>query len=273
MPVIIVSADQYEDGRTIAQKVAEKLACPYLGRELLTDLAREKGLPKEKLIKAIEEPPRLLTRRTLTQVLQSHIQTACLERLRVDEIVCQGLGAHMYVNGISHVLKVRIVAHREQCIADICREQGLSLKKAEKRLEHRQAIQRHWSMEYFGVDQTDAGLYDLAISLKTLKPDKAVEIICDTAGYREFRPMTYSRQCLEDKYLASLVRDHLMDHLPEIRVEADKGTVAVYLKALKRDQRKKQDQVRELSAGIPGVSHLEVHFIQDYFAQAAISDR
>ena len=42
---------------------------------------------------------------------------------------------------------------------------------------------------------------------------------------------------------------------------------------LKRNQREKQETVRKLAGQVPGVRYVEVHVINDLFAQAALSER
>ncbi len=274
MPVITISADFFEQGQQIAQETAKALGYEYLGRELLAELAREHDLAEEDLVKALDEPPGFLGMRTRRrQQLLAHIQAACLERLLADNIACYGLGAHLYVIGVSHALQVRILADPEQRVAELTKRQGMPQERARKQVQREDEGRQRWSKEFFGLDETDASLYDMVLSLATLEPEKAVEIICDAAGYRKFQPMTYSRNYLRDKALASKVRLKLMERFPDIRVQASDGTVVAQVQSLKRDQRKKQEAVRELASQVPGVNYVEVHIISNFFEQAAESER
>ena len=127
--------------------------------------------------------------------------------------------------------------------------EGVPLERARKLACASAEEQRRWSQEAYGLDQTDPSLYDMVLSLGTLEPDKAVEIICDAAGYRKFQPMTYSRKLMQDKALAAQVRLELMERFPDIRVESNDGTVVAYIQSLKKDQRKKQEEVRQMAGG------------------------
>jgi len=273
MPVIIISADNFPEGREIAHRVAGTLGYRYLGRDLLAQVAQEHNLSEEDLVRALDEPPGLLTRRSRRQRLLTYIQAACLEQLLDDDVVCYGLAAHLYVRGVSHALKVRVLTEPERHAKLLAQTENIPPERARKLAQRQRQEQRRWSQENFDLDQTDPSLYDLVISLGTLELDKAVEIICDTVGYRKFQPMTYSRQCMRDKALAAKVRQELMERFPDIRVEAKDGTVVTSLKTLKRDQRKKQELIRQLVTPIPGVRHLEVHVIKDFFGQAAQTSR
>lgn len=274
MPIIAISADSPEQGGRIAQKVAETLGWDYLGRNLLTEVANRHNLMESNLLRALDEPPGLLSMRPRRrQQLLTHIKTVCLERLQSDNVVCYGLGAHLYLQGVSHVLRVRVISDLQARATGLSQSRALPPERAARLAKRREQESRRWSLHSFGADETDAGLYDLVISLSALEPDKAVEIICDAAGYPKFQPMTYSRKCLADKVLASKVREILMARFPDIRVQANDGTVVAQLQALKRHQRRRQEEVRRMACQVPGVEYLEVHVIRDFFGQAAESGR
>jgi cytidylate kinase len=273
MPLLIISADNFEQGSDIAHRLADELGYRYLGRELLAQVAQEHQLSEEELIRALDEPPGLLTRRSRRQRLLSFIEAACFNELLADNVVCYGLAAHLYVRGVSHAVKVRVINEPEQQAKQIAQNGNLPLERARKLAQRQQQNERRWSEEAYQLDQTDAGLYDLVISLGTLEQDKAIEIIRDMMGYRKFQPMTYSRKLMQDKALAAAVRLKLMERFPEIRVESNDGTVVAYIQSLKKDQRKKQELVRQMAQELEGVRHVEVHVIRDYFGQAAQSSR
>ena len=273
MPLIIVSADDFSQGREIAHRVAGVLGYRYLGRDLLAEVAERHQVSQEELVRVLEEPPGFLTRRARRQRLLAFIEATCLEQLQDDGAVCYGLSAHLYVRGIAHALKVRVITEPGQWAQSLAEREGVPLERAQKMVERRVEEDRRWSQDAYGLDQNDPSLYDMVLSLGTLEPDKAVEIICDAANYRKFQPMTYSSKLMQDKALAARVRLELMERFPDIRVEANDGTVVAYLQSLKKDQRKKQEAVRQMAGGIEGVRHVEVHVIRDYFGQAASSSR
>ena len=274
MPVITVASDSFEQGADIARRTAQALGYAYLDRALLDQVAQEQAVPRDELVKALDEPPGLLTLRSRRrQKLLTHIQAACLEKLQADNLVCYGLGAHLYARGVAHVLHVRIVTDQQKRATELAQRENMPVDKALKQIQRQDEGRRRWSQECFNLDETSPELYDLVISLSNLEPAKAVEIIADTAGYPKFQAMTYSRKYLMDKTLAARVREKLQEYFPDVRVEASDATVVVQLQSLKRDQRKKQEKVRELAGQVPGVEYTEVHIIKDFFGQAAESGR
>lgn len=274
MSIIIISSDSYKVGKEIAQKTAGALGYTFLGREILVKLADKYHFPESKLIQALDESPSLfgmslkLQKRYLT-----YIQEAALTELLKDNVVCQGLAAHLYVLCISHVLRVRVLADSEGRIQEWASREGISLKKAQKYFDHRKHLRRRWSMDAFKLDETDPSQYDLVISLSQIDQDEAVIIITETISYRRFSPMTYSIKCLEDIQLASRVRSVLFDRFPDVRVRANGGTLVVETLALKREKRKRAESIKKIAGSIPGVEYVEVHVINDFLRQAAESFR
>ena len=68
----------------------------------------------------------------------TYIQAVTLEKLLPDNVVCHGLGAHLYAKGVSHFLKVRILTRPEQLVKELHPGRNRAREnKAEK--NHRQA--------------------------------------------------------------------------------------------------------------------------------------
>ena len=271
MSLVIVSADDFGLGESVCRWVAEEMGFRHVGREILAEVAEKRQVQQEDLVRTLDELPGFLTRRNQRRRMLSFIEEACLERLLEDGAVCNGLGAHLYVKGVSHALKVRLISDSEQCAHTVAKERGVSLEKAQKIVKRKKDTERRWSQDAYGMDQTDPSHYDMVLSLGALEKKKVVEILCDTASYRKFLPVTFSLKLMQDNLLAARVRVALMDRFPDIRVESKEGTVVAYIQSLKKDQRRKQETVREVAGGIEGVRHVEVHVIRDFVGQAAQS--
>lgn len=274
MPVIVISANSMEREREIARGVAEQLGFQMLGREILAQIAKDHNIAEEELVKALDEAPGLLAMRPRRRrELLIYIQAACVQRLLEDNVVCQGLAAHLYLAGVSHALMVRVLADSEERADALAKQKGISPEKALKLLKQQDEGRKRWSLEAFNADETDPGIYDMVLSLANLAPAQAVDIVCDAAAYPKFQAMTYSRKYLADKAMASKVLEKLMHRFPDIKVQVSDGNVVAQVQSLKRNQRKKQEAVRELASQVAGVNYVEVHVIKDFFGQAAQSGR
>ena len=272
MSIILISSDRYETGRAIAQKVAEATEYAFLDREILAEVARESGIPEPKLRNSLEPSSSSMTfsSKAKNRALAT-VQAAVMSRLLDDNTVCHGLAAHLYVLGISHVLKIRILAKTDESASQIASERKVGMEKAKKILKKQEAASRRWSLDVFRRDETDPSEYDMVINLGQIDPDEAVNAIAETIRYRKFQPMTYSIKCLKDKELSIRVKLALMEKYPDVYVTAKGSTVVVRTKALKREKRKKAENIRALACKVPGVAYVEVHVISNIFRQAAES--
>ncbi len=274
MPIILISSDSYGTGREIGEKTAKTVKYDYVGREILAPIAKKFNIQEDKLIKAIEEMPSFfgLSSKLRNKYL-AYIQAAALGQLLEDNVVCHGLAAHLYVLGVSHVLKVRILTDPEKLTGELSSESGMSAEKIKKLIRRQEDQHKYWSLEAFGINETDPSNYDMVISLNQIDPDEAVNTIADMTASPKFQPMTYSIKCLRDKELAARVRVVLMERFPDIRVHADGSTVIVETKSIKREKRKRTLAIKELAGGVEGVNYVEVHVANDIFRQAAESSR
>ena len=274
MPIIIISSDSYKAGREIGEKTAKATGYAYVDREILGPVSEKTHIEEKKLTKALEPDTSFLgfSSKTRNRYL-AYIREAVLVRLLEDNVICHGLAAHFYVLGVSHVIKVRVLSDPQQLFSQLSAEEGVTLEKMKKRLKREAERHRRWSLEAFGLDETDPSNYDMVISLSQIDPDEAVKTIVDMTAYRKFQPMTYSIKCLADKALASRVYVALIERFSNVMVQADGRTVVVETQSIKREKQKKAETIRELAAGVEGVGEVEVHVVNDIFRQAAESHR
>jgi cytidylate kinase len=274
MPVIIISSDSYARGAQVAQDTARALKYQCFGREILRTIGEKYRVSEEKLLKALDERPSLLGVGPKTRSLYlAYIEEAVLARLSEDNVVCHGLGAHLYVLGISHVLKVRLLADPQDMIHEITKKKGLSREKAARVLRREEGLRKRWSLNNYRLDETSPSLYDLVINLSSIIPEEAVKMIAETSSHRKFQTMTFSVKCIKDLELASRVRVVLYDHFPDIAVQADGSKIVIETAALPREKEKRAEAIEKLARTIPGVEHVEVHVVTDVIRQAAESFR
>ena len=275
MPIIIISSETEESARQIATATAEALGYPCLGPEILAHIAAECGIPQEKLDLAlghIQSKFKKMRSKTRSQLL-AHVEAAVLDRLKAGDIVCWGLAAHLYVQGVSHAVKVRLLANRVNQAEQLAAEQNMTVKRAEKAIQDTIRKQAQWSQSTYDQDESDPSMYDLVINLEQIDPDEAVRTISGAAAYRKFKPMTYSIKTLAENALAAKVKTKLLDTMSDVRVQARDGKVVVTSKALKRERQKKAAAIKELAGQVPGVEFVEVHLINYVIREAAESLR
>lgn len=275
MSIILISSEIMAYEKQIAQAVADALGYALLGPEILGEIAAHYDFTADGLAAALHGSPSSLrrdaTRRWLRQL--ACIEAEVLERLKADEIVCWGLAAHLYVRGVSHALKVRLLVDEEQQAKQMAEKQRIATKKALKGLIKAKRGRAQWSEAAFGHSETDPALYDLVINLGQIDPDEAGSTIVTAVGYRKFQPMTYSMKRLAEGALAARVRAKLLATMADFRVEATDGKVKVISKAMKRERQKKAAAIKAVAGEVEGVEFVEVHLINYVIRAAAESYR
>jgi cytidylate kinase len=275
MSSIIIASDSYEIGARIAKETAEILAYTYIDPdEVLTAISTKMKVDLDKLKKSLMGPPPIRGRsvRIWRQQL-AHVQEATLGRFLNNGVVCHGLFAHLYVLGVSHILRGRIITSDTERIQTLASQRGVSIDKAKKIFKRLEKQRNQWCLQAFQLDETDPSRYDMIINLSQISPEEAVKTITSAVGYQKFKPMTYSMKYLQDLELESRVRVRLIANYPEATITARDGTVIVKVKALKRERQKKAAAIKELVGSIQGVDYVETHFINDIVRQAAESFR
>ncbi len=275
MPTIIISSDVPAMEKQIALQVAKELDYQILGPDILPDIGAKNDITADRLSTALEKAPSAIRREATKKWLRylACIEAEVLDRMKADNLVCWGLGAQLYVLGVSHAMKVRLLSDADQQAKKIATDSNISEKKALRQIINQQRKREQWSTSAFGKNESDAGMYDLVINLGQIEPDEAVRTISGAIGYRKFQPMTYSMKSLAEGALAARVKAKLLTTMADVRVEASDGRVKVTSKALKRERTKKAATIKELAGTVEGVEFVEVHLINYVIRAAAESYR
>src|SRR5271157_4829439 len=127
MAIITISRGSYSKGKEVGEKVAQKLGYQCYAREVILEASKEFNIPEIKLVKAIHDAPSILERFSYgKEKFIAYFQAALLKCLRRDNVVYHGLAGHFYVRGVSHVLKVRIIADMKDRIQIVMDREKIS---------------------------------------------------------------------------------------------------------------------------------------------------
>lgn len=263
MRIITISTDRYTKGAEIAEKVAQRMGFECVSREVILSAAKEYGVPEMKLLKAIKDTPTILDMFSRErQRYMAYIKAVVADYMLTHDIVYHGLVGHPVIRGVSHVLKVRIIANLEDRIRIDMDRENITEEKARKTIATLDEQQKKWGKAVYGIDVTNPIFYDLIINVGRIWLDDtedAVETIVDTAGHKKFHPNTYSLNCLKNIALSCRVKAALVEKDAKIEVKSDKGNVFVYTKTMKRKNQKHVLAFKEEIMKIEGVEHVEVY--------------
>jgi len=260
MPIITISRGSYSYGREVAEKVAQRLGYACIARDVLVEASKDFNIPEIKLVRAIHDAPSILDRFGYgKEKYVAYIQKALLHHFQKDNVVYHGLAGHFFLKGISHVLKVRILAEMEDRVKLEMQRHGLTEKEALRILEHDDEERKKWSQHLYGINTEDPRLYDLVIHIKKISVDDAVAIICNTVALAYFRTTPESQQAMDDLVLSAEVRASLIDLKPDIEVASKDGIVHIATTVPESQEEILVSRIHETVQKIQGVKDVKIH--------------
>jgi cytidylate kinase len=254
-PVIAISSKSYSHGREAAEKLAQKLGYASISREIIEDAAKHFNIPEATLIRAVHDAPSLYDRFLYgKERYVAYVREALLSRLQKNDegIVYHGLGGHFFVQGISHVLKIRIIADLEERVAEEMRLEGLAAEEARKTLLEEDETNQRWSHYIFGIDPDDPGLYDAAFHVKTLTMEETMDIIAQMVKLPCFQPTPESRNAVHRLLQAAHIQTMLVDVIPFVKVGVEEGEIVISVKGYGSEGKKlftRLDQLKDNEGG------------------------
>jgi hypothetical protein len=273
MAVVIMSAARFSGGGAIAERTAELLSYRLVGREVLKIAAGRYGVSERLLTQAVDGRS---TWRPLStkdrRVCLAFIQAALSDSLLAGDCVCHRLASHLFVTGISHVVKVRVRAPLEARISEAVRRRGLEESKANRAIRRLDARRQRWVSDLHGLDEDDPANFDLMVDRATTSIEEAATLVAETALESRFKPVSFSLKQVRDLALASRVLAALVRDDSEVKVRADDGVIHIEAPDRGRASRKAA-RFEERALAVPGVENVEVTMIEDVFAKAAVSMR
>ena len=199
MAIITISRGSYFRGKEVAEKLAAKLGYECISREILLEASQEFNIPEIKLVRAIEDAPKILERITHEkEKYVTYIRAALLKHAQKDNMVYHGLFGNFFLQDIPHLLKVRIVGDMETRVADEVERSGMSAARAREILVKDDEERRKWALHLYEADTWDATFYDLVIHLKSITVDDAVSLIQYTLQFPCFQSTPETQQVIDN---------------------------------------------------------------------------
>lgn len=228
MSIITISRGSYSRGKEVAEKVAAALGYHCISREVLLEASEIFNVPEIKLVRAIRDAPSILDRFSYgKERYVAYIRAALLRQVQRDNVVYHGLAGHFFLQGIPHVLKVRIIANMEDRIREEMKRGNITAEKAREILKKDDEERRKWSLSLYGIDTWDPSLYDMVLHVRTLGVNDVVRIILETVKLPAFATTQESQDILNDRTLAAQVESALIEEFPRVKVTAKGGEASI----------------------------------------------
>jgi cytidylate kinase len=258
MAIITISRGTLSGASAVAEKVAQRLGYPCVSREVIVDAARGCGVDERKLEAIMDEPPPYWKEAPGKRIAYLNaIVAALLERAEEGNLVYHGHLAHLLLHGMSHVLRVRIVANLDFRVRALVGQEGMSQAEAVAAIDRIDRHRERWARFLYGVEWQDPSLFDVVLNLERISVDGAVDTIVGLAMSGDFEPTADSVKAQLDLRLGSrvwvaLTRDERTKG-SALRVTADDGKVTVVGSV---GSSRVLEAIPEVAGSMPGVKEV-----------------
>jgi cytidylate kinase len=266
MSLICISRFSYTSGETVAHNLASKLGYECIDKEVMRDASSQSGIPLAKLNSAINEDTTLFGISSATKkISMAHLQSALSKRLLTDKVLYHGPFGAFMIRGVSHLLKVRIYAQMDDRIATKVKRDGCSSKEAKHLIEKQDRQYRRLVADVFKTEFNNNDLFDLVINTSRMDAETAVEVIAETVNLSRYKPMTFSKRCMESQALAHRIQTIFVELDPDVEVQAEGGDVKIKVKARGMFHKRKMTRLKDKVAAMEGVENVEIELVEDVF--------
>lgn len=261
MPVITISRGSYSRGKEVAEKLAQTLGYECISRDILLEASEQFNIPEIKLVRAIEDAPSVFGRFTYEKERYiAYIRAALLAHVQKDNVVYHGLAGHFFLQGIPHVLKLRIIADMEDRVSEEMKREKISAEKARHILKKDDEERRKWGLDLYGHDTQNSRLYDMVLHIQTMTVDDAVKIILNAVYLPCYQTTPESQRRLDNLTLAAKVQASLAEEFPTASVLSNDGEVYIVIKgSLFSQENKLTTKVKNMAEKIAGVKDVNVY--------------
>ena len=228
MSIISISRASLGAGQTLAELVAQRLGYRCVGSEALIAAATGHGVSEPEITKVLETRPSFWERLSSSREWYvTVLRVAMCEIARDGDLVYHGLAGQELLKGVSHVVRLRVIAPPDQRIRSVMEARHISAEAAKQSVQQVDEDRLHRMRHLFGLDWRDPALYDAVINLEQMTLESAAALTIELAGRPEYQPTPASIKRLNDIELASRVKSTVMERFDgaSLDVTADDGHV------------------------------------------------
>lgn len=232
MSVVTISHAAYSGGAAIAEKVASTLHYRSVDREVLIEASQRYGIPEAKFTEVLETEGHWWERwRESLRLYRITLQAAMCEVAAGGDLVYYGRAGRQLLPGITHVLKVLIVAPMEFRIELVCAQKGMEVETARQYLRELDRVRSRRHRALFNDDWQDPVGQDLVLNGARFSPEVGASLIADTVRRPEFQPTPESKKAFDDLAITARVQAALITS-PKTRnvvlnIKSDGGRVSI----------------------------------------------
>lgn len=219
MATLTISREYRSGGQEIGAAVAGRMRYEYVGKErILADL-RSQGERWISLLNEVDEDrPTIWDRFDWEyQGLMALMDSYIYDRAMDDRTVLVGRGANFLLEGLPHVLRVRLTAPIEQRLERVMRKDGVDRKTAARLIEKMDNDRAAFIRANFHRDWYDVAAYDMVFNTAVQTFPEITEIVCGALQEKAGKLTLEVWELLRGRMLAARIKAHIATS-PRIRI-------------------------------------------------------
>jgi len=226
--IITISRGSYSRGKEVAEALAQCLGYECVSRDILLEACEEFSIPEIRLVKALHDAPSILERFSHGRERYiSYFRAAFLSHMVKDNIVYHGLAGHFFLQDISHVMKVRIIANMEDRVKEEMKRENCSEEEARYMLKKDDDERRRWSLSLYGKDTLNCSLYDAVLHINSLTVGDVVDVLCGIIQKGRYKTSQASLEKLQERTLLANIHAKIVNYAPRATIENDNGVITL----------------------------------------------
>lgn len=213
MSVLLISRGSMSGGQIIAECLSHTGGFRCLTREDLIALVNQHGEIANRVMASIEKAVTDYERFSeLRRPYKILMRLALLEYARQDNLAYFGYSGHLLVEGISHFVRIRLLAPVELRVKTTVERLHCSEAEALDYIRRVDEERTRWARFMYGRNIQDPRLYDLCIHMEKISFSAVCSLLQRVLQEKEFQPTDESLAKMEEMYVAAQVEASLATH-------------------------------------------------------------
>ncbi len=182
MAIITISRQMGTGAYALSKELSKKLKYTLVDGPKIAELAKNYGLAEDSLERIDEKPPAYIMAEDRMQAANlSNMELILLDCARKGNVVLYGRGAQYLLDGMTNVLRVRIIAPFEERVENFAEREWIDpdlVRDLIRRSDHQRGGFTHF---YFDRDWQSPFEYDLVFNTSRLSKSAIIEAIVAAA--------------------------------------------------------------------------------------------
>jgi cytidylate kinase len=259
MPTLLISRGSMSGGQIIAQCLSHTSGFHCVTREDLVPLVNQHGELATKVTASIGEATQNYEKFSeLRRPFKILMRLALLEYAQRDNIAYFGYSGHFLVEGISHFIRVRLMAPVELRVKTTIERLHCTEAEARDYVKRYDEERAHWARFMYAKNISNPRFYDLCINMERMSFSTVCSLLNSAVKEKEFQPTEESLATMKNMYIGAQVEAALVTNPKtcSYEVSADIKNGSARLEGPYLDEAERS-LVLNIAASVPGVKNVD----------------